>query len=422
MPSSNSTTYSPRLPEGFKFLILLRIAIIELPILSYYSSSIINGIMVFLIVILTISYLGHSFKYYLSLILPLTIITITDYVFGFISGRNVQSIVLFLYGILQFLIWPLALIAIIKSGDFKFAKTLLIFFLFCYIITGVTTYIGCGLFPGASRALAAAYAQNEFEIINLYRQYNIGGFDFIYCLVLFVPLSIFVIKNKIVVFNRMKLLIWVLLLGSLFVIIKSEYFTAIMLYSVSFICFLFTNNTTSKRFWTIIILCILFIVVFISFIPVLFSNLSSLTESKILSNRFEDIGSILSGGNATSGDKDTEGRINLYLTSWQAFLSSPIIGTGKNGGGHSFILDYMAKYGLVGVLLEIYLFSKIFKFSIKPFFNTVSYPFILFAFMLQIIMAFLNPMIFYNFFMFILPLFACVSEPQCTERFVAMKR
>ena len=422
MSSSISTTYSTRLPAGFKILILLRVAIINVPILSLYSSFIINGIIVFLILIMTMSLLRHSITNYLFLILPITIVTITDYVFKFISGGNVQSIVLFLYGILQFLIWPLALIAVIKSGDYKFAKSVLITYMLCYIITGVTTYIGCESFPGASRTLAAAYHQKDFEIINLYNRVNICGFDFIYTLVLFVPLSISVIKNRFVFFKGKILLVWVLLIGMFFVILKSEYFTAIILYSVSFICFLFSKNTTSRRFWTIIILCILLVVVFISFIPVLFGNLSSLTESKILSNKFEDVGSILSGGFATSGDKDTEGRINVYLASWQAFLSSPIIGTGKNGGGHSFILDYLAKYGLVGLLLEIYLFRKIFKFSVKPFLNAISYPFFLFVFILQIIMAFLNPMILYDFFLFALPLFACVSEPQCRERFVATKR
>ena len=48
------------------------------------------------------------------------------------------------------------------------------------MITGITTYYGCQIFPSASRDIAAQLISEDPEQYAMYMSYNIGSFSFLY--------------------------------------------------------------------------------------------------------------------------------------------------------------------------------------------------------------------------------------------------
>ena len=65
-----------------------------------------------------------------------------------------------------------------------------------------------------------------------------------------------------------------------------------------------------------------------------------------------------------NGSEYWNGRFFLYQLSWECFMKNPILGAGwgKGGGGHSFLLDYLAQTGLFGFVPFIALYIMIYKF------------------------------------------------------------
>ena len=71
--------------------------------------------------------------------------------------------------------------------DNRFKSNYLQFAAILFGITSITTIIGLEIFPGACRELASGTAVYDTE---RYTRINIGGFEFIYSLVLFIPVVI----------------------------------------------------------------------------------------------------------------------------------------------------------------------------------------------------------------------------------------
>ena len=136
---------------------------------------------------------------------------------------------------------------------------------------------------------------------------------------------------------------------------------------------------------------------------------SEMIDSEIVSMRLQDIASILKGGFASGRDMDVEQRQDLYMIDFDAFLKSPLLGSGSAKGGHSFFLGYLSKYGLIGLVLMLVVFKSMFKFSIRKYRFTKIYPYIFYCFVLQLIIAVLNPMVIYFVFTFVIPLTMCVE-------------
>lgn len=232
---------------------------------------------------------------------------------------------------------------------------------------------------------------------------NIGGFEFVYTLVLFCPILIFLIKEyKLRTYH--KLLFIALLIWALVVIVQTEFTMAVMLSFLSLMLFLMKAN--KKNY--IILLIILGLLIFVA--SDLLMYLSTVVSSETLSNRMEDISQVIQGLDTSSsaGHTDIDSRKDLYQLAWSAFTESPIWGTGRTVGGHSFLLNILSRYGLIGLCLMIYQFTQIYKYSIKTQSKSPAYNFVFFIFLMQLILAVLNPLVIYSFFMVIIPLFCYV--------------
>ena len=252
-----------------------------------------------------------------------------------------------------------------------------------YAITAATTYIGLLQFPDASRIMAAdstAYIK--------YFPRNIGSFNFIYSLTLLHPLIICVLKEK-----KHLILSFAFTIISAMAVFKSDYTTAALLFLISCIAYFFPSRTSNNRVRAWGLLLSLAIVVLIFFVPTILDGLAEVSFLYDSSDKLRDVANILRGGNAS--DVATKARIRVYERSWNTFLEYPFWGaTVKNAnsvGGHSFFLDILAKWGILGFSLVgvLYFFFRRLHRRICGG-ATVSYYAFLFMCMIVII-CILNP-------------------------------
>ena len=101
----------------------------------------------------------------------------------------------------------------------------------------------------------------------------------------------------------------------------------------------------------------------------------------------------LAGGQAGLEGSESK-RIFLYQRSIQTFFSNPLFGTifsgGGGVGGHSFILDTIGVYGVLGVVLLFYMYRNIYRYFIAPFRNEDGYGYVLWLFLQSILLSCIN--------------------------------
>lgn len=251
--------------------------------------------------------------------------------------------------------------------------------LFFSIITCITTILGLNKFPTAARDLAS-----PIVIISntMYSFYNIGGYDFIYFLVLLIPSVLYIFKNTKNVYIRILLLIVLLLCFTC--IIKSQYTIALILSFLLVIPFLLKSlNTVNIIIFILIDLLILLVLKNkIISLFLLFSNIYRDAGIETLSVRFREIYYSLTNNELVGGALN---RGILYRQSFNSFLKSPVTGNLflyiKNPlGGHSEILDILGGAGIFGlsVFSSILLIYR--KYILKNL-NQIS-TYILFAYLI----------------------------------------
>jgi len=318
------------------------------------------------------------------------------------AANNVSSIPMYMYGELQVTLYGLIVISYQNEARSQKLEMLFRMVLVCYVITGVTTLVGNINYPEASRILATL-SSTDAEYA-LYMLNNIGGFSFVYELVLMTPLLVYMIRNK-----RINVLIGSsMLVLFAFVIINAGYTTALILYIVSLLTF-FVGKLSHKK--TIGLFALFASLAFFasSTIANLFLSLSKQVSNEIFSQRFEYIAYALTG----EGSKDvTEhgDRMSLYQKSIDSFVESKGFGLWKTGetSGHSFVLDTMAIYGFVGIIAVIIIYVMIYKLCLKPYKNKDFFGYMVWTYLTGMILAVLNPKVFFFHFLVTMTLFACV--------------
>lgn len=307
----------------------------------------------------------------------------------------------YIYSLAQTFIYPLLGLYLIKSDDKKIVKRLFIILVIAYLVTCVTTYIGCIMYPQASRTLATLSETENVELYSLYTGMNIGSFTFVYALVLILPLLLCLVRNKMInVIIGIVALIMVVM-----TILVTEYATALIFMIVAFTSFIFPKKFGAKHiFLTIAIVAILFVSVK-SYVGQAFQILATNLESEMLAVRFQSLSDMfLEGEKSLEGD--IEARADVYTDSIEAFEDSPIWGgSNKTVGGHSYILDNMGKYGIFGLVAMIIMYSTLYRLYIKPYKCQTYFGYILLSFFIAMVLAILNPKEYLTILTYIIPLF-----------------
>lgn len=271
---------------------------------------------------------------------------------------------------------------IYQAKDDRF-KTFAIVAFWILLITCVTTIIGCIEFPDASRYLATVSDANEAKAV-LYNWRNIGGYEFVYSVVLLHPLVILAYKK-----GKMKGLLATFCTVLVFTLsICSGYTTALLLTILTTVTYFLKKDLTPKQLLLWIIATIIIVVVFFTIFSDLLIWLADIIDNKFISERLRS----LAGGRSGIESSD-DNRIALYELSINTFLNSPIIGSYLGGGsigGHSFILDFMAQFGIVGLGVLIFAYAVIYKKFFSPYKNKEGFGFIVWLFLQPILLSSIN--------------------------------
>ena len=217
------------------------------------------------------------------------------------------------------------------------------------------------LLKNSNAARLLTSSSTNIEIVTMLEKENVASFDFIYGIVIFLPVlfySIFFCKKKLA-----KIFYLIVLFLVLLCIFKANFTTAYILFLIEIVLYLFFS---SKSFFGKILTILLFVIILlfgkqiiIFYLNFLIDNTTSiLSQQKLIEiiNIFKGEGNI---SQATS-------RMNLILQNIDSFIEKPILGQGayynaeafKYIGRHSQFLDELARYGLLGGgFLFYFLFS-----------------------------------------------------------------
>lgn len=335
---------------------------------------------------------------------PMFIIPVLNLIF-YTSGGNAINVLSGIAQLMQTIIYTMYACVVLKNKDYKSAKLILIVYFTCVTITCITTYYGCDIIPGAARLIATDIDQTDprfAQILNL----NIGGFGFVYSNVLITVILIMLIKFRSEIQNKFLLLFAVILLVLIFAsIIATEYTTALLLFMFSMMLLPFSKVFTIKKVFTVF--AILAILAF-ALKPLIVDGLdfaSQVIPSETVSVRLSDLSSSIDGKENTDED-DIEIRKNKYQQSKDLFTSSPLgtWGTKADIGGHSYVLDNIAKYGLLGIFFIWLMLKRIYQLYLLPYKNKPFYGYQFIILLLSCVMISVNTGIYYPVLTFVMPL------------------
>lgn len=410
-----SVNYS-RKTDWFFEIVLIIYMLHDIPIIGYLTPAVVYAGAMILLFVLTYNYVGkNQFWRYFGRTIPLSFIIFLNIFISFFSTNG--GIAVQIYRYLQIVVYLIIGQYIINSNDGKLAKHLYYVLLIMYIVTAITSYLGFQVYPLAARDLATTLSEEESVLYDVYCRMNIGGFTFIYTLVLVIPLIVGGIKYKI---GNSFYLVLITVLFFL-VVIKSQYTTALLLVLLSLVL-LFVNKKFDKRKTYGLFILVLFVLVFASSIlPPILSSISRSVESEVLSERLDDLSIGLSGekqmGNIGVGS-DVDARFELLMKSIKVFLNTYTLGAwGSQAlGGHSFVLDNMANFGIIGLIAIIIIWVKMYSLYLKHFDKKNYFGYYMFAFFEAMILSVLNPQIFYTVLGFIMPIVIVVFDNEIIRR------
>ncbi|MDO4599061.1 MAG: hypothetical protein Q4B39_02475 [[Ruminococcus] gnavus] len=311
-----------------------------------------------------------------------------------------ESLILWGYSILLNIL-PIVLgyfIIYYRKRDVSYYQNVI---LIALAITGVTTCIGLIRNPFAARILATIESSNDVNAV-LYTWQNIGGYEFIYMVVLLYPLLILAYKRK-----KIGLIPTVISVIAVFVmVILSEYTTAFLLLLITSLLFLAKRDLTTKD----ILFFLAFSVVCMIFLENVLSNflhwVGGVTGSETMLERLDS----LAGGKAGLEQSESN-RIFLYERSLKTFFSNPLFGTMLKGGGgvggHSFILDAIGVYGFLGIVLLVFMYRKIYRLFFAPFRNKDGYGYVLWLFLQAIVLSCVNTGMWLSVLVLLAPIILC---------------
>lgn len=353
----------------------------KMPIVSYYISS---YIAMGLLAILFVVFILRSKMKLTSM--PLVLVSAVMYIILMLLEKTVLR-----QGNAFYALWDIFLAfipfvmgpALIMQNDRKMIDTITCTLIISYSITALTTYVGLLAFPGASRIMAA-----DSLAYHRYYPYNIGGFGFVYSLVLLHPLFVCLLKNK----QKTGTAILLSLITGL-AIFESEYTTATLLFIFSCMVYVLPLGKEPQIVRSRMLAIGLVAVISILFLPSLLRFISEWDALESSAEKITDIANMLQGKRTTA--EDTELRKLTYQASWDTFLSNPILGTSffesSKVGGHSLMLDCLANWGLIGFSVFLFLLYCLWNFY-KQVTRKSSYIYVvIIVFLSAIVLMALNP-------------------------------
>lgn len=226
------------------------------------------------------------------------------------------------------------------------------------------TFRAVQFFPDAIRARATMEYIGGEEFL-----YATPDYAMVYGLALIFPVFLQKIKNSEQRIDKIIYLIYAAL--SFYVILVSQFATALIIAIVGTLIFFMLGMAGNKRVVILLVLAFLLFYVHITKMDVEFLTMLANSVDGTWAEKLQDMAESLSGSNL-SGSLST--RNDLYQTSLDTFLESPLCGimAYSNGklGGHATAIDILGLSGLIGFIP----FALTYVYNFKRVCRTCNFP------------------------------------------------
>ena len=287
-----------------------------------------------------------------------TIFLLLYYIYTIIrvsSARMESNIVGTIVALFEMLI-PFLLFQYIKQKrSLHLIKTISKYAVIISFLTIVCTIIALRVNPSIARLMASSTNfERGLSEIRVYQRMGVAGFDFS-SVAMFFPVVLIAYYKELG--NKISLL-WFLfgfLLCFLF-LYKVQSSTPMILSIVMTIISIFINDRTDRKF---IFLTGILIVFMAYLFPVFLEIVAPYVGGTAFEGKVTGLTEFTETGQ-TSGE--VLGRYELYQISMDSFSKNWLMGDARAYiGGHSFILDRLAEYGIIGVALLLFALYFAFK-------------------------------------------------------------
>lgn len=368
-------------PDWIDYLFLLIIAYNIAPIVSRIISSTVTtysylGVLLVAVFFVLARNKGARLETYLTFLIPFIIWKAYLY---FVSSPDLVS---WAYSVVMDFA-PVLIGIYVVSERKKNVSVFVWAILFLVIATAITSIIFLIDDPNAARTLATIADANDETFIE-YTWKNIGGYEFTYLFVLSYPLIILAAKKK-----KMPPWLAVVLTVLLAVyIFYSSYTTALLLFLISSILWFLKKDLKPRDVFIIVVFALIVIVFFYGVLTEVFNLFADVLNDEEFAPRLR---SLAGGIEGIEGSEDD--RFTLYMLSVNTFLKSPLFGTvfeyGSNSG-HSFILDFLAMYGLIGGAIIAAIYYNIYRILFLRFSKYAGYGYVIWAFAQTLLLSLVN--------------------------------
>ena len=291
---------------------------------------------------------------------------------------------------------------VLKRCDHALVRVFSVVIIVAIVATMITTYTGIQTYPDAARYLATVSNPNDSLFVK-YNMANIGGYEFIYTVCLLYPVAIYAYKKR----RINAFFMFAISASILILVIESSYTTAFLMWFVSSILLFFKREFKAQFLILIAVVAVLIFAVFADYISDGLRFLSTKIDNKDMSERLRD----LAGGREGLA-KSEDPRWEQWMRSITDFIKYPLLGNMTSaGGGHSFILDTLAEYGLLGATLVGIMYTIIFRKFFLPFKTAKGYGYVVWSFIQTLILSLVNTgMWLYVLCLFMPTLFAFIDK------------
>lgn len=377
-------------PSNFLLISLLAFYVLSnsVPITGIYIST--EVYLAAVICIYIMSFLGgenlyNSFNNTAMFTLPLLLYVLFEFIFN--MQYRVDSIPMFFWKYGLIIIPPILAYYLLCNEKRSLIKKIVFVAIIGFVITAVTSFIGLLTYPDAARWLATVASSKDDRLIFLQKQ-NIGGYEIVYSIVILFPMIVCLYKQRVI-----NLALTIIITGAFTCyLIQAQYAMALMMFFLSFILFFISKNLSVKKLIISLIFLLLAYFLFSGTMANLFQWLANIVNSKTLADRFAYISSLIRGVADTNNELSM--RPKLYELSIQSFLQKPIFGWWATkryaNGGHSFFLDFLANFGILGGISMFVVIRHLFKKLYHPFRGTYIYAYMLWSFLLYMFVATFN--------------------------------
>lgn len=236
---------------------------------------------------------------------------------------------------------------IIKVTPKKNYRNILAFYALITAFIFYRTSVALAKDQWITRVLARSSVLDTPEL-RLVRLQNVGGFEFSYMIGIIVICLVWIVLRTQSLKWRVVCCVSSVLCYSY--IIQTMYTTLLLITTVC-VLILILKRINNKPIRVILILAFLSM---ISLLPSLFGYLSTLFDDSLLSTKFIQIQSALTGGGLDS----LGSRPDKIMVGLEAWLSNPLIGGNvDNVNSHSMIVGTLVTTGIFGIMILIFLFT-----------------------------------------------------------------